>query len=101
MGVAPVHIGLAIVIDKDRGIDIVPVLLLPYEGLTKGILERTIRRVGHEHANAMTMKGSVEIVLAIALDGLDGPGTVVATAPLELLQRADSTMLGPVGHIGG
>ena len=101
MRVAPIHICLSVVINKHRGVDIIPVLRLPHQRLTKRILERTIRRVGYQNADAMTMKRCIEIVLAIALYGLDGPCTIVAGAPRELLQGSHSTMLGPVHHIGG
>ena len=99
--VAPIHIGLTIVVDEDAGVDVVPVLLLPYQRLTQRIAERTVGGVCDQHANAMTMQRSIEVVLAIALYGLYGPGTVLTTAPLEILQRSDSAMFGPVDHIGG
>ena len=86
MRVAPVHISLSVVINKHRGVDIIPVLRLPHQGLAKGILERTIRRVGYQDADAMTMKRCIEIILAIALYGLYGPCTIVAGAPREFLQ---------------
>ena len=54
---------------------------LPYEGFTEGVFEGTVRRVGHQHANAVSVERGIEVVLAIALNGLDGPGSVLAAAP--------------------
>ena len=49
----------------------------------------------------MSVEWGIEIVFAVARNGLDGPGSVLTTAPGELLQRGDSAVLGPVYHIGG
>ena len=76
MGVAPVHIGLTIVVGIDAGVDIKPVALVPYQRLAERIFERSIGRVSHQHTDAMTMQWSIEIVFAIALYRLDSPGTV-------------------------
>ena len=81
MGVAPVHIGLTVVVDEHRGVDVVPVLLLPYQRLAERVFERTVGRVGHEHADAVTVERGIEVVLTVALDGLDGPGAVLTAAP--------------------
>ena len=43
MRIAPVHIGLTIVINEHRRIDVIPMLFLPYERFAKGIFERTVR----------------------------------------------------------
>ena len=100
VGVAPVHISLSVIVGKYRGVDIIPVALVPYQRFAKGILEGTIRRVGLEHPDAMSVQRGIEVVLAVALHGLDGPGTILTTAPGEVLQRGDSAMLGPVHHVG-
>ena len=100
MRVAPVHIGLTVIVGIDGGVNVVPVFLLPNERLTEGILERSVGRVGHEYADAMTVQRCIEVVLAIAFDGLDSPRSIFTRTPRELLQRSHSTMLGPVDHIG-
>ena len=101
LGVAPEHIGLSVVVDPDGGVDVVPVLLLPYQRLTQRILEGSVGRVRHQHPDTVSVQRGIEVVLAVACDGLDGPGTVLPAAPGELLQRSHSAVLRPVYHIGG
>ena len=48
----------------------------------------------------MPVEWGIEIVLPITLHGLNGPGSVLTTAPREILQRGHSTVLCPVYHIG-
>ena len=78
MRIAPVHIGLTVVIGIDGGVDVVPVFLLPDQWLAEGILERTVGRVGHQDTDAVTVQRGIKVVLTIALDSLDGPGAVLA-----------------------
>ena len=101
IGIAPVHVSLTIIVDKHRGIDVLPVFALPHEGFAQGILERSVWRVSYQHANTMTMQRGIEIVLAMTLNSLDGPSTVLTRTPGEILQRSHSTVFGPVYHIGG
>ena len=77
MRVAPVHIGLTVVIGIYGGIDVVPVFLLPDQRLAEGIFKWTVGRVGNEYTDAVTMQWCIEVVLAIALNGLDSPGAVI------------------------
>ena len=49
----------------------------------------------------MAVEWGIEVVLAIALYGLDGPASVLTTAPGEVLQRGDGSVLRPVHHVGG
>ena len=41
--IAPIHIGLPVVVDKHRGVDVFPVLFLPHEGFPKRVFERSVR----------------------------------------------------------
>ena len=86
MGIAPVHIGLSVIIGEDGGIDVVPMLLLPDQWFTQRVAERSIGRIGHKHTDAMSVEWGIEVVLAVALYGLYGPGAVLAAAPREFLQ---------------
>ena len=99
MRIAPEHPSLSVVVDEHRWIDIIPMLLLPYEGLAEWILERSIWRISHQHANTMSVQRGIEIELTVALHRLDGPSTVLTTAPFEVTERCHSTMLCPVHHI--
>ena len=45
VGIAPVHIGLSVVIDKHGGVDVVPVFLLPYQRFAERILEGPVGRI--------------------------------------------------------
>ena len=49
----------------------------------------------------MSVQRGIEVELAVALYRLDGPGTVLTTAPGKLLQGGHSAVLRPVHHIGG
>ena len=100
VGIAPIHPRLAFLVDEDRRVNIIPMFLLPHERLAQRVAEGAIRRVGHEDPDAVAMKWRVEVVLAVALYGLNGPGAVVARAPLEVAQRGHGAMVGPVDHIG-
>ena len=42
IGVAPVHIGLSVVVNPHGGIDVVPVALIPHQRLAEGILEGSV-----------------------------------------------------------
>ena len=101
VGVAPVEVCLSVVVGVDRGVYVVPVLLLPHERLAQGVAERAVGRVAHEHADAVSVERGIEVVRAVALNGLDGPGPVVAAAPGEVLQRGHGPVLRPVHHVGG
>ena len=99
MRISPVEPSLSVVISIDRGVDVEPVALIPHQRLTEGIMKRTVGGVGHQHANAVAVEWCIEIVLAVALYGLDGPATVLTRAPGEVLQRGHGTMLRPVHHV--
>ena len=99
IGVAPVHIGLPVVIRKDGRVDVVPVLFLPDERLAERVVERAVGRVADEDTNAVPVKRGVEVVFTVALYRLDGPRAVVAAAPGKILQRGHSPVLRPVHHV--
>ena len=101
VGIAPIEVSLSVVVGIYRRVDVVPVALVPHQRLTQGILKRAVGRVGFEYGNAVSVKRSVEIVLAIALYGLDGPGSILTTAPGNILQRGHGSVFRPVHHIGG
>ena len=101
--VTPQEPGLTIVVDHHGGVDMIPRAVLE-EGLSDGILEGTCGRIAHCHANGHAARefavgADVPIELAIALDGLRSPGTVIG--PRERLQGQGRTVVGPVNHIGG
>ena len=100
MWVSPVHISLTIIVGINRWIDIIPVTLIPNQRFAEWVFEWSVRRIGHQHTNAMTMQRGIQVILTVTLYGLDSPTTVLATAPGEVLQRSHCTMFGPVHHIG-
>jgi hypothetical protein len=59
--VAPVHVGLAVVVDEDGRVDVLPVLLLPDERLPERVLEGAEGRVRHQHADAVAMDRAVHV----------------------------------------
>ena len=101
VGITPIEPRLSVIVGIDGGVDVEPVALVPHQRFAQGIAERTIGRVTFQDADAMSVQRCIEVVLAVTLDGLDGPGTVVTAAPGEVLERSHSAMLRPVHHIGG
>ena len=101
MWVTPEHPSLSVIVDEHRGVDIVPMFLLPYKRFAKRVFERSVRRVCHQHANTMSVERCIEIELAITLDSLNSPSTILSTTPFEVAQRCHSTMVCPVHHVGG
>ena len=99
--VAPVHIRLSVVIGKHAGVDVIPVGLIPYYRFLQRIAERSVGRVGSEHTDAMTVQRCIEIILAIALNGLNRPCPVLTATPREVFQGSHSPVLCPVHHVGG
>ena len=75
-------------------------LLVPYERFAEWVLERSKRRVGNKHSDAVTMYRTIHIPLAIALYYLLSPRAVVSLIPFEILERSHSTMVFPVDHVG-
>ena len=100
-GVAPVHVGLSVVVNPDGRVDIVPVLALPDQGLVQRFLEGAVRVVGHQDGNAVAVNGDVHEPLAVALDDLFRPGPVSLCAPLDVSQARYGTVAGPVDHVRG
>ena len=91
---------MSVIVYVDGGIDVVPVLFLPYQRFTKRVFEGSVWRIAHQNADAMAVKRCIEIILTVALDGLDGPRPVVARPPCKVFQRCYGTMLCPVDHVG-
>ena len=86
MRIPPIQVSLSVVVGIDRGVDVVPVALVPYQRLTQGIRKRAVRRVGFQDGNTMSVEWGIEIILSITLNGLDGPGTVLSTTPGNIFQ---------------
>ena len=101
MRISPVEVSLAIVVGKDRRVDIEPVALIPNQRLAQGILERTVGRIGFEYGDTVSVEWGIEVILAVALYRLDGPRAVLTTAPGDILQGGHGPVLRPVHHIGG
>ena len=101
MRIAPIHISLPVAVRKDRGVDVVPMLLLPNKWFAKRVTEWAVGRIAHQHADAVPMQRRIEVVLAVALHRLNCPSTIVATAPRKVFQRRHCSMLRPVDHVGG
>ena len=98
--VAPVQIGLSVVVNPNCRVDVVPVFLLPKQGFSQRIDERSIGRISHQHTDAVSVNRTVHVELSVPFDHLLGPGTVVVVVPLEVLQRSHCTVVGPVHHVG-
>ena len=99
VGIAPIHIRLAVVVDEDSGIDVLPVLFLPYERFPERIHEGSVRAVSDKHSDAVPVDGAVHIELAVPLRDLQGPGAVVAVIPVETAERGHRAVVGPVDHV--
>ena len=99
--IAPEDPGLSVVVDHHRRIDVIPLAVL-IQRFADGIAKRTRRRVGHSHTDSHATRDlrvgtDIPIVLAVALDGLRGPCTIIG--PLKGIQTHQRTMIGPVHHV--
>ena len=101
VGVAPIHIGLSVIVNEYGGVNVFPVLLLPYQRLADGVFERAVGRVGNQDSDAVSMQGTIHVELAVALHYLLCPCSVVPAAPGELLERGNGAVVSPVHHVGG
>ena len=80
----PEEPGLSVVIDKHGGVDKSPVAR--DERTADGVCPRALRTVCHSHADAVQVLGGVfsghiPVPLAVALDGLRGPGSAHRVRP--------------------
>ncbi len=101
--VAPEEIGLAVIVDKDRRVDISE--RTRHQRPSQSILVRAGRTVGDSHSYAVDMAGGVlgadiPIPLAVALHRLRGPGVVALLGPRECGCGDGGPAIGPVDHIG-
>ena len=101
--VAPIEVGLSIVVNHDRGVDVVPLTVL-VKWLAQRVAIRTFHLVGYSHADGHAVRDVgvnwyIKIELTVALDALRSPGAVVG--PLEVTLRQGATVVGPVDHVGG
>ena len=101
LGIAPHEPSLSVVVDHHGGVDMVPRAILE-EGLAQGIPEGTSGRIADRYADGHTLRyramgADIPIELAVALDGLTGPGTVIG--PREALEGQGRAMILPVDHI--
>ena len=99
--IAPIHIRLSVIINKYGRVNVIPMLLLPNQRFVQWVFKRTVRRVGDQYANTITMNRAIHIKFAITFDDLFCPGTVITFHPIKTLQRSDRSMIGPIHHIGG
>jgi len=100
VGVAPVQIGLTVVVDERGGVDIVPNVVGVNQPLAQGVFEGPVRAVGHQYAEAATVHGAIQVKFTVAFDALNSPGAVVLPGPFEVFQRGHGTVLRPVDHVG-
>ena len=95
--VAPVHVGLAVVVDHDCGVDVA----VGDKGLADRVFVRAGDGVAHADADAVGRAsaghGRVEVKLAVALDGLGSPG--VGSGPAEGFEGHDDAVIAPVNHV--
>ena len=99
--ISPVHISLTVIIDKYTRVDIVPMFLLPNQWFSNRIFERSVRRIAHQYADAMTVNRAIHVPLSVAVYHTDSPSAVIAFIPLiKVLQRSDRTTVLPIHHIG-
>ena len=101
MRISPIEIGLPIVVDKRRGVDVVPNVFANNECFSKRIFEWAIRRIGYQYANATAMHGAIHIKFTVALDALYGPSAIVLSRPLKIFERSHCATLLPIHHVGG
>ena len=97
--IAPVHVGLTVVVNKHRRINVFPMFLLPYQRMSQRVLERAEGAVGHQHADAVSMDGAVHVELAIPFHHAFRPGSVGAVVPFEIGQRGHGPVVFPVHHV--
>ena len=91
MWVAPVEVSLPVVVNPDGRVDVVPFAVVE-ERLADGVPERTCRRVGHGYADGhasgqLGVGADVPVILAVALDGLCGPGPAVGPSESGQVER--------------
>ena len=72
----------------------------PHERFAKRVLEWTKRRVGNEHTDTIAVYRAIHIPLAIALNHLFCPCSVVSLIPSEILERSHRPVVLPVDHVG-
>ena len=101
-GITPVEPSLTVVVNHHGRVDMIPAAVL-VEGLADGVTEGASGRISHSHtdghaARETGMGTDVPVELAVALDALAGPGTVVS--PAETFQREGASVVGPVHHVG-
>ena len=100
--IAPVEPCLTIIVDEYGWIDVIPRAIF-IQWFADGVAEGSCRTVCHSHtdghaARETGMGTDVPVELAVALDALAGPGTVVS--PAETFQREGASVVGPVHHVG-
>ncbi len=100
VGVGPVEVGLAVVVDEDGGVD----FAVFDEGVAEGVGEGAGGAGGDGDADGHAAGGAVghgdvPVELAVAVDGLSGPG--VGAGPGEAGEVEGGAVVGPVDHVGG
>ena len=100
MGIAPVHVCLAVIINPYGRVYVVPMLFLPDKRLANGVMKGAIGRIGHKHSNAVAMDRTIHIEFAVTFNDLLSPSSIVTIVPFKVLQRSHRAMILPVHHIG-
>ncbi len=109
IGIAPVEIGLALVVDVNGRIDAVVEAagVAGDQRFFNGVGVGPEGVIGHQHADAPALHRAIKIPFAIPLDRLGSPGAVVKTVPGgdllggpgEIPEGGDRAVLGPVHHV--
>src|SRR5574344_548349 len=75
-------------------------LLSPHERFAKRVFEWAKGRVGNEHTYTIAVYRAIHIPLAVALNHLVSPCSVVSLIPSEIPERSHRPMVLPVDHVG-
>ena len=101
LGISEIEICLTVVIYKHGGVNIIPVALI-YKRLAdidKGTRGAVRHADSYCHTAVLLVNGAVKIVLAVSLDSLRRPCSVLC--PLYILQREYNAVVCPVDHVLG
>ena len=102
-GIAPVEIGLPVIVDPHGRVDIA--IARRDQRLADRILERTFRSVRYGDGDHILGRSGhadrrIKVEFAIAFDHLRRPGIIALHGPGKSLERSDDAPVGPVDHVG-
>lgn len=98
-GVAPVHVGLSVIVDEDSRVDVAR--CTPRQVRAKWVSKRADWVVGNRDTNSGTgvvVQRHIQEIGSVSFDGLRRPGAVVA--PTEGADAGRGAVVGPVHHVG-